>query len=554
MESGSAQEKRKALMKMKRSTKGSGLPLTQKLTLGNVILVLLTLSITMIIALRFNIELQERRVQETLRDVGEMLAGSPLVSESLRTRKPNENMIDFIDTIVVTLRDLDIVTLADMQGKRYYHIDKDKIGLQFVGGDEGGAVGGERYFSRATGTRGYQLRYFTPVYDSPGGKQLGFLMTSALMSRIGTQKHEIFVSHIEAAMLVFILGIVVASTLAKSIKDTLLGYEPTQMTKIYLEREEVLDSLEEGILAVDPDGLIIVLNRAAASMLGVEGEDLTGRPVRELFPQIRLAETVLSGKHDYGRGFTHSGINIIYDRIPILEDGKILGAVAILRNRTELTAMAEELTGVNHLMGALRSNTHEFMNKLQVILGFLRIGEAEEAQKYISGIAQEHNEVIAPVVQKIENKTLAALILGKMSHCRELDIAFRLDPASSVPASSAFLTANAFVTVIGNLVENAIEAINVKPKEDGERELTLLVHEDDRSLIITVDDTGEGMTPEELERMKAGGYSSKGQHRGTGTRLIRSILSSLGGEMQIDSEKGVGTSITVCFTRREKRD
>ena len=158
------------------------------------------------------------------------------------------------------------------------------------------------------------------------------------------------------------------------------------------------------------------------------------------------------------------------------------------------------------------------------------------------------------MVQKIENKTVAALILGKMSRCRELNIDFRLDKSSFVPSNSTFLTSNAFVTVIGNLLENAIEAINAKPKEQGVRELSLLIHEDERSLMITVDDSGEGMTPEEIERVRQGGYSSKGQYRGTGTRLIRSILEASGGEMQIDSEKGVGTSITVCFTRREKRD
>jgi sensor histidine kinase regulating citrate/malate metabolism len=139
-----------------------------------------------------------------------------------------------------------------------------------------------------------------------------------------------------------------------------------------------------------------------------------------------------------------------------------------------------------------------------------------------------------------------------MSHCRELDINFNLVSSSSVPANSRFLSGNAFETLVGNLVENAIEAVNAKAKGDGEREVSLLVHEDEQALMITVDDTGEGMTEEEMERLKKGGYSSKGRYRGTGMRLIHSVLASSGGEMQIDSEKGVGTSISVCFTKEGK--
>ena len=160
--------------------------------------------------------------------------------------------------------------------------------------------------------------------------------------------------------------------------------------------------------------------------------------------------------------------------------------------------------------------------------------------------------MIAPVLQKIQNKTLGALILGKMSHCRELDINFNLVGSSSVPANSQFLTGNAFETLVGNLVENAIEAVNAKAKDDGDREVSLMVHEDDHALMITVDDTGEGMTEEDIERITKGRYSTKGRHRGTGMRLIHSVLASSGGEMQIDSEKGVGTSISVCFTKEGK--
>ena len=532
--------------------KKPALGLSQKLILGGMFLVLLTLGLTMLVVIRLNIRLQERRVEETLHNLGEMVAVNPLVIQACREGRGSGVLIHYLDHLVTGISDLDVVTLADMHSRRLYHVDKLQVGEAFVGGDEGNALKGRHYFSRAVGSLGDQKRYFAPVIDDDSQKQIGFVLVGSLIETINTQQHEIYVDHLRVGLIVLCFAIVSAWLVARSIKKSLLGYEPGQLSKFFLERVEVLNSLEEGIVAVDETGRISLANKAARTLLGLKNDDLHSEKLDELYPQIRISETLESGQPLYNSGITWGDVNVLCDRIPVKENGSILGAVAILRNRTEQTRLAEELTGVNHLMDALRSNTHEFMNKLHVILGLLRIGAPDEAEKYITNISREHSEVIGPVLQKIQNKTLGALILGKMSHCRELDINFNLVSSSSVPANSRFLSGNAFETLVGNLVENAIEAVNAKAKGDGEREVSLLVHEDEQALMITVDDTGEGMTEEEMERLKKGGYSSKGRYRGTGMRLIHSVLASSGGEMQIDSEKGVGTSISVCFTKEGK--
>jgi len=532
--------------------KKPALGLSQKLILGGMFLVLLTLGLTMLVVIRLNIRLQERRVEETLHNLGEMVAVNPLVIQACREGRGSGVLIHYLDHLVTGISDLDVVTLADMHSRRLYHVDKLQVGEAFVGGDEGNALKGRHYFSRAVGSLGDQKRYFAPVIDDDSQKQIGFVLVGSLIETINMQQHGIYVDHLRVGLIVLCFAAVSAWLVARSIKKSLLGYEPGQLSKFFLERVEVLNSLEEGIVAVDETGRISLANKAARTLLGLKNDDLHNEKLDELYPQIRISETLESGQPLYNSGITWGDVNVLCDRIPVKENGSILGAVAILRNRTEQTHLAEELTGVNHLMDALRSNTHEFMNKLHVILGLLRIGAPDEAEKYITNISREHSEVIGPVLRKIQNKTLGALILGKMSHCRELDINFNLVSSSSVPANSRFLSGNAFETLVGNLVENAIEAVNAKAKGDGEREVSLLVHEDEQALMITVDDTGEGMTEEEMERLKKGGYSSKGRYRGTGMRLIHSVLASSGGEMQIDSEKGVGTSISVCFTKEGK--
>ncbi len=528
------------------------LRLSQRLMIGCVSLALLTLCMTIVMVLRLNITLQGRRVDTLLRDIGEMVAANPLVVEACREGRCGGEAVAYLDRFVDGISDLDEITVADMRSKRLYHVDKRRVGQLLEGGDEDAVLRGERYFSRAVGTLGDQRRYFVPVFNPKANEQSGFVLVSSLMETIQSQRREIYLRHLRVALFVLLVAAVVAWLLARGIKKSLLGYEPGQLSRIFLERGEVLDALEEGIVAVDGEGRVSMVNRAAEALLGQKKDDLLGQKLDEMYPQIRVGRTLEEGRSFYNNGITWGDVNVLCDRIPVKEHGSTLGAVAILRDRTEQTRLAEELTGVNHLVDALRSNTHEFMNKLHVILGLLRIGEPEEAEKYITGISREHTDVIGPVLRKIQNKTLAALILGKMSHCRELDIRFNLVGSSSVPANSRFLSGNAFETLVGNLVENAIEAVNAKAEDDGEREVSLLVHEDEQALMITVDDTGLGMTEDEIERVRQGGFSTKGRHRGTGMRLIHSVLASGCGEMQIDSEKGVGTSITVCFTKEGK--
>lgn len=539
---------------MKEQNRMPAMLLSQKLVLGSMFLVLLTVGLTVIMVIKLNLKLQERRVEEELHNIGEMLAVDPLVVHACREKRSNTELIIYLNDLFDIMEAVDVLSLSDMESHRLYLADMYRSGNPAVSDSVEAVLKGQRYFSRTAGHMGWRKRYFTPVIDPDNGKQIGFVIVGSLFESVKSQRDEILLGHLGVALIVLCVAAASGLMFARNIKTTLLGFEPVQISRSFLVRYEVLNSLEEGIAAVDNTGHLVMVNKAANALLGLRDDDLQKKVLLDdIFPQIRIRETLDSGEPSYNNGITWGDVNILCDRIPVNEDGSVLGAVAILRNRTEQTRLAEELTGVKHLVDALRSNTHEFMNKLHVILGLLRIGEPQEAEKYIDGISREHSEVIAPVMQKIQNITLGALILGKMSHCRELDINFTLVGTSSVPAKSNFLSGNAFETLVGNLLENSIEAVNAKSKEDGAREVSLLVHEDEQALIITVDDTGLGMTEEEVERIRKGGYSTKGRHRGTGMRLIHSVLVSNHGEMQIDSEKGVGTSITVCFTKEEKQ-
>lgn len=523
-----------------------GLSLFGKVTIGNVVLGVVLLLITLGVTMKYSIKSLELKMDESLMGTCIMLANSPMVIEVLESEQISDILNQYLDGVIASTEDM-VITVADENAKRFYHPYKDRIGESFVGGDESRVLQGQSYISEAVGTMGLQRRAFVPVYGS-GRQQIGFVMVSTKMTKIDNMRTEIYSLYGKMAVILFWFALTIAVILSENIKRSLLGYEPTQFTQIFLAREEVLDALEEGIISIDREGRILLANHSAASMLDIPRGEMIHKSINAVIPSIKLSEIVHNGQALHNKDLITPRFTILYDKIPIREGDQIIGAVAILRNKTEATRLAEQLTGSKHIISALRANTHEFMNKLHIILGMMQMGKVDEASSYITDISRDHWQTMSPVLQKLQNPTVAALILGKLSHMRELNIDLTLLPNSALPPHSNFLSSNQLVTIIGNLMENAIESINVK--EDGElRRIVLQILEDDLGLMISVDDTGTGMDAQEVTEVFTQGYSTKGENRGTGMWLVKEILDGCQGSIEIESEKNAGTCITVSIRK-----
>ena len=186
------------------------------------------------------------------------------------------------------------------------------------------------------------------------------------------------------------VGALLSLQLARRVKSDLLGYEPDAFRDLFLRRMELLDALDEGLLAIDRDHRVIYLNRAAAELLSLDKNTAVGQLLETVRPQSSIPRVLHTGKAEYSVSVQtqRTGVRVLSDRMPVRRDGQIVGAVAIFRNRTEVTRLARELTGVQHIVEAMRAYTHEFMNKLHVILGLLQLGEAQRAEEYVLQLTQ----------------------------------------------------------------------------------------------------------------------------------------------------------------------
>lgn len=512
---------------------------------GVIFLVLLT---TLGVSFRIGVLNVEKTMDDNLKNAASILAKTPIVIRTLQEKRPSKELNEYLDGALKEMENLDIIVLCDMNSIRYYHPTKSRIGETIVGGDEGPMIqGSPGYFSTETGTLGLQRRYFCPVTDG-NGRRIGFVLTSVLLKKITHVRHRLMTAYLTIGLGVLLLIVLVYAEMSSYMQKLLLGYEPEQLARLYIQRQDVINALDEGVIAINSEREVIIANQSASRLLGLPQGRLEGLRIEKVFPHSRLGDVLKTRQPEYNLTEQYADVSLLTSYIPIEEKGTLIGAVSILRKRTDVTKMAEELTGVNHMVDAMRAYTHEFTNKLHIILGLLQLGETKKASDYILDVAVPQREKISMIVDAIANPTIAALLIGKLNRAIELGIQFSLNANSQVKNGRLLIPSGDLVTILGNLLENAIDELN--NKEMPPKEIYVSMFCDEQCIVMTVDDTGNGMTKEICKQIFEKGFSTKKTGRGTGLYLVKSLVDSCQGQIRVETEPGAGTSITVAIGGR----
>ena len=464
-----------------------------------------------------------------------ILSCSPEVISGLESGGFSPEIIEQLDRTNRLAHASGYVVICDKNSIRLYHPEHWRIGRPFAGGDEAPILAGaEPYTSEAVGTRQHQLRAFQPV-KSAGGEILGFVMVSHTMDFIRAAQWRLALQLGAVCLGMLVLGVALAWYMSNNVRRILLGNDPTDFVRMFLQREEILNHLSEGLLVLDEDGLVVYKNAAARSFF--PAGELAGEPeLTEALAQclvqcpVENRDVALGGRH------------CLFSMLPLVQEKPLTMVLLILRDRTDVARLTEQITDYHQIVDALRATTHEFMNKLHVVLGLIQVGRTEEAVRTISSSAQDVQDGYQSVMQKIRDSTVAALVLGKISRARELGLRFNLRADSYLPRDNGCLTTQELITIVGNLVENAFDATG---KTWGERQVTLYLGCCVDGLQIVTDDTGCGMSEEQIRTVLSTGFSSKGRGHGYGLRLVRQILEQRNGFIHIDSAPGEGTSVSI---------
>ena len=532
-----------------KAMKKDSIKLKTKITISIIVIVLISISSIMFFMTRWMTDNIRKEVENNIMNVAQLIANNPIVVEGISTSAHRFIVQAYSEKLLNVTKNVEIIVVADMDGIRIAHPNPARIGGRFVGGDEKEVLKGETYISEAVGTLGRQIRAFVPVYDK-GGKQIGFVMTGTLTESIDKVKRQNNKRLLLFSLVGIIIGTLGAFTLSTSIKKTLLGLEPKEISKMYLEKKGILDAIHEGIIAIDAESNITLVNDSAIELLGLEKENIMGKQITEVFPTSRLHEVLESGESEYNREQLINNTVIISNRVPLKDKDITIGAIATFRDKTMITKMAEEITGVHQIVESLRANTHEFMNKLHVVLGLIQLGDTKEATKYIVSETESQQQIVNLVMKKVKDSMVAALILGKFSKAKELGVKLQLETESYLLKREDRINSQVLVTIIGNLIENSFEAVSHTANEI--KSVSLLIKETEKQIKIRVIDNGVGISTEDFNNIFKRGYSTKEGNRGVGLALVQEAIETLNGEITLQSKINLGTSILVTIPKGVK--
>lgn len=512
-------------------------------------LILILAVLTAAAGIGLNIGAESRRRDQNLQNVAESIAHSQLLvggdADSVR-------LVDYLDSLQSALTNVDVISFVGEDNVRRFHTNHGLIGTVYDGAqpDFSGARG--IYAENSVGPSGTQRRVYAPVYG-PDGSYCGFVMALMLMENIRQETIHTLLIYGAITLGVVVLALGFSTQLSRRIKADLLGFEPDAFSAMYRIRNSILGALDEGILAADKNGVVQFTNDAAEKLLAAPG-GAAGKTLAELGCGQLLRGAIERGEKTVGAqaGFLR-GAEVVYDAAPIREGGEITGGVAILRDRTEYTQLMEDLAGTRYLVDSMRANNHEFTNKLHVILGLIQMGMYDQATSYIENISIVQREQITEIKTSIEDSSLAALLIGKIARAAEVNVKLSLRENSHFSPADLPLPSGALVTILGNLIDNALDAMNGMAADFSmQRTLDVGIYSKPGAVLLSVEDNGPGIAEEIQEKVFEKGFSTKGAGRGTGLYEVKKLTESLGGRILLESHPGEGTAFTVSFRRGEK--
>ncbi|MEU4370382.1 sensor histidine kinase [Micromonospora chersina] len=484
--------------------------------------------------------------------LGERLGGSPLLRDQLDQPAPGEAIAPLVQNIQ-SQYGVTSVTVANARGRVVASTNPTLVGSPVKLGDPEVAQG-RSWFGELDVDGSRELTAQVPVLgDDPKtkknlGRYLGVVVVgekSPTWSQrlVGASSYLLTYLGIACA-----LGVVGSWLLARRIKRQTLGLEPREIAGLAEHREALLHGIAEGVIALDPQHRVTLVNAVGRRLLDLP-EHCLGRSLAELRINGRLRDVLAgagSGPEARDQVVVRGGRVLVMNRMTVRKDGRRLGSVTTLRDRTELARLEQEIGGFRSTTELLRAQTHEFANQLHTISGLIQIGEHDEVVRYVDALSRHRASLDLTVTSRIHDTAVAALLMAKSAVAAERRVELRVSERTGLDRLPPELAADV-ATVLGNLLDNAVEAV-AGHTSDRPAWVEAELRQDAASVEIVVRDSGPGVAPELAHEVFTHGFTTKaaeGGERGIGLALTRLVCHRRGGEVAV-----ANTDEGAMFTAR----
>jgi two-component system, CitB family, sensor kinase len=374
-----------------------------------------------------------------------------------------------------------------------------------------------------------------PVMDDGSATMLGFVVVGANTPGFWDSLEGAAPNLLTYLGVASVLGVAGSLLLARRVKRQTLGLEPRAITRLAEHRDTMLHGIREGVVGLDPRSRVTLVNDEAMRLLDLPA-DSVGQTLEDLGLDRRLYE-VLTGQTEGQDQIVLLGERVLtLNRMPVASRGRDIGSVTTLRDRTELVSLQRELDVNRTTTDSLRAQAHEFSNQLHTISGLIELEEYHEVVRYVTRLTRTQARLNDQVTSRIEDPAVAALLIAKASQAGERGVQLRIADGTRLGRVDEPLSAD-LTTVVGNLVDNALDAIGHAP--DGW--VAVQIGQENGHVRVEVRDSGPGVAPELAEEVFEHGFTTKAAtvgQRGIGLALIRMVCARRGGQVSVRNDHG----------------
>ena len=449
--------------------------------------------------------------------------------------------------------DATYITVGDASGQRLYHVNPDEIGKSMEGGDSDEAlINAKSYVSVRKGSLGSSLRGKSPIQDATG-KVIGIVSVGYTIEQLENWLSLQISSLLIPMAIMLLLLLFCARRFSLHIKKQMLNMEPQQLSQLLIQQSVLFESVFEGLIAIDSDYKITAINQTARRLLNLSQPEptLIGKRISSVISQeVFFYDAPQTNKKD--EIVTFNQIKVIASRMAVILNNEPQGWVISFRSKDDINTLSLQLSQVQQYADNLRAVQHEHRNLISTIAGLLFLKRYNQALELIQQQSESHQKVIDFIARNFQDNHLAGLLIGKYYRAKELGLELIFDPACFVDRLPTALSHNEWISIVGNLLDNAYNASLRQPQ--GSKQIECLINSDGQEVIIEIADQGCGIDEALRDRIfERGVTSSASKDHGIGLWLVRSYVEQAGGSIVVENNIPFGTIFTlyIPLTRDE---
>jgi two-component system CitB family sensor kinase len=513
--------------------------LSSQIFVAQLVILTVAMAVGFVLLARVEREHLDAQYESRAGSIAETVAGVPAIRSCMANERPGcARIIESFATETQNHTKASYVVLIDMNRVRHSHpipaLIGEKVTEPIIARD------GKVHVRIDYGNTGPSANAIAPLYG-PDGEMVGEVSVGIPESSVSSALWHELPSFAVWFAIALGVGALASWGLARRLKHRTFGLELDEIARLLQEREATLHGIREGVLAFGTDDRINVVNDEAARLLRLP-VGAVGSHLDDVLPDGRLRD-ILAGRDTKQDDIVFTDdFCLVINRMPVTFGGRPHGAVVTLRDRTEMAGLLRELDGERSLTESLRAQQHEFSNRMHAVAGLLELGCIAEALSYVTEVRGTAAEFDNTLRTHIAAPQIIGLLLGKAAEASERGIELVISPETWLGDTPRRV--QALTTIIGNLVDNAFDALATTAAP---RRVTVEIVEDDEQVMVTVTDNGPGLAPGAESLIFEDGYTTKarsgGQRGGLGLTLVHRLVVRLHGSIEVS--EGPGARFTV---------